>query len=70
MKSEHHIRTPFPDPRPPRDALYKYKFQKPASIRLIGSYALKATCKSAEGFIVDLAIMMPDVSASSIQFSS
>ncbi len=61
MKTEHHIRVPFPTPPPPKDALYRYKFEKPSSIKLIGSYGLKAAAKSSEGFTIDISVTMPDV---------
>jgi U3 small nucleolar RNA-associated protein 22 len=61
MKSDHHIRVPFPNPPPPKDALYKFKFEKPSSIKLVGSYGLKAAAKSSEGFTIDVSLTMPDV---------
>ena len=61
MKSEHHIRVPFPNPPPPKDALYKYKFEKPSSIKLVGSYGLKAAAKTSQGFTIDVSVIMPDV---------
>ena len=64
MKSEHHIRVPFPNPPPPKDALYKYKFEKPSSIKLVGSYGLKAAAKSSQGFTIDVSVIMPDVYSS------
>ena len=54
---------PFPSPPPPKDALYKFKFEKPEQIKLIGSYALKASAKHPEGFVIDVSVMMPDVHA-------
>lgn len=64
MKSEHHIRVPFPNPPPPKEALYKYKFEKPSSVKLVGSYGLKAAAKSSEGFTIDVSVTMPDVCSS------
>jgi len=61
MKTKHQIRVPFPRPLPPKDALYKYRFQAPASIKLVGSYALKALAKHPEGISIDIAVTMPDV---------
>ena len=61
MKSMHHIRVPFPSPPPPKDALYKFKFQTPASLRLIGSYALKSAARGTVGIMIDVSVAMPDV---------
>jgi U3 small nucleolar RNA-associated protein 22 len=61
MKTLHHIRVPFPTPPPPKDALYKFKFQTPASIKLVGSYALKAAAKHPSGITIDVSVSMPDV---------
>jgi U3 small nucleolar RNA-associated protein 22 len=61
LKSDHHIRVPFPTPAPLKDALYKFKFQTPASIKLVGAYGLKAAAKTPDGITVDVAVQMPDV---------
>jgi U3 small nucleolar RNA-associated protein 22 len=61
MKHDHHIRVPFPTPPPPKDALYKFKFQRPTSIKLVGSYGLKAAAKHPEGITIDVSVIMPDV---------
>ena len=61
MKTVHHIRVPFPTPAPPKDALYKFKFQTPTSIKLVGSYALKSAAKHPTGITIDVSVLMPDV---------
>ena len=61
MKTKHQIRVPFPRPPPPKDALYKCRFQAPESVNLAGSYALKAVAKHPEGITVDIAVTMPAV---------
>ena len=61
MKSRHHIRVPFSVPGPPKDGLYKFKFEKPSAVKLVGAYALKAVGKSSSGIMIDVVIMMPDV---------
>jgi U3 small nucleolar RNA-associated protein 22 len=63
MKAEH-IRVPIPSPRPPKDALYKFKFQAPTSVKLVGAYGLKTTAKQPEGITIDVSVMMPDVRSS------
>ena len=70
MESGHHIRVPFPNPQPPKDALYKYKFETPSSIKLVGSYGLKAAARSSEGFTIDVSVTMPDVHMSLRKFSN
>ena len=66
MKSTHHIRVPFPNPAPPKDALYKYKFQAPTSIKLVGGYGLKAAAKQPDGITIDVSVIMPDVQLLSV----
>lgn len=61
MKTRHKIVVPFPTPAPPKDALHKFKFQAPASVKLVGSYPLKATSNTSNGFVIDVAVTMPDV---------
>jgi hypothetical protein len=61
MKSRHKIVVPFPTPAPSKDGLHKFKFLAPSSVKLIGSYALKATSKTSNGFAVDVSVAMPDV---------
>ena len=61
MKSKHHIRVPFPTPGPSKDALYKFKFERPSAIKLVGAYGLKAAAKNSSGITIDVAVMMPDV---------
>jgi U3 small nucleolar RNA-associated protein 22 len=60
MKAKH-VRVPFANPRPPKDALYKFKFQAPTSIKLVGSYGLKTAGKHPEGITIDVSVEMPDV---------
>ena len=61
MKNDHHIRVPFPTPAPPKDALYKFRFQTPTSIKLVGAYGLKAAAKHPNGITIDVSVQMPDV---------
>jgi hypothetical protein len=61
MKSQHQIRVPFPSPPPPKDALYKFKFEKPEQAKLLGSYALKSAAKHPEGITIDVLVAMPSV---------
>ncbi|KAI8376051.1 Nrap protein [Radiomyces spectabilis] len=59
MEKKHNIITPFPHPQPPTDANYKFKFEKPAGVHVVGSYALKSVAKTKGPFTVDLAVEMP-----------
>jgi len=61
MRNDHHIRVSFLNPAPPKDALHKYKFEPPTSIKLVGSYGLKAAAKQRDGITIDVSAMMPDV---------
>src|SRR5277367_1261918 len=61
MESKHHIRVPFPTPGPPKDGLYKFKFERPSAVKLVGAYGLKAAAKNSSGITIDVAVMIPDV---------
>ncbi|KAG9192224.1 hypothetical protein G6011_10958 [Alternaria panax] len=50
---------PFPTPRPPRDALYKLQYERPASINATGSYPLKTATRNEEAVSIDLVVTMP-----------
>jgi U3 small nucleolar RNA-associated protein 22 len=58
------VKIPFPDPQPTQDKInYKFAFQKPTKIHIVGSYLLKSVTKSPEGLTnVDIAVEMPSVS--------
>ncbi|KAH9880069.1 hypothetical protein J1614_002095 [Plenodomus biglobosus] len=53
------IAIPFPSPRPPKDALYKLAYERPASINATGSYALKTASRSEDSIAIDLVVTMP-----------
>ena len=53
------IAIPFPDPRPPKDAKYKFSYAKPANINVVGSFALKTSSRSRELVEVDMVVAMP-----------
>ncbi|CAK4033598.1 Hypothetical predicted protein [Lecanosticta acicola] len=53
------IAVPFPDPRPPKDAKYKFAYAKPANINVVGSFALKTSTRSREILEVDMMVTMP-----------
>ncbi|KAK9496146.1 Nrap protein [Lipomyces doorenjongii] len=53
------ISIPFPDPRPPQDAQYRFKYESPSDYNLVGCYLLKTMIKSPERFGVDVVLDMP-----------
>ncbi|KAG0170588.1 hypothetical protein DFQ28_001908 [Apophysomyces sp. BC1034] len=59
MQKKAKIVVPFSKPHPPADAQYKFKFQKPAAMHIVGGYALKSITKTKEAFNVDVAVEMP-----------
>lgn len=61
MKKHHHVQVPFPTPTPSKDALYKFKFQTPSSVKLVGAYGLKAAAKHPKGITIDVSVLIPDV---------
>ncbi|KAL6150085.1 U3 snoRNP protein [Exserohilum turcicum] len=53
------VAVPFPSPRPPKDALYKLQYERPASVNATGSYPLKTATRNEEKFAIDLVVTMP-----------
>lgn len=53
------IVTPFPQPRPPKDAKYKLAFAKPANINVAGSYILKTSSRTKPVVEADMVVTMP-----------
>lgn len=53
------VAIPFPDPRPPKDAKYKLSYTKPASINVVGSFALKTATRSKDMLEIDMMVTMP-----------
>ena len=48
------VAVPFPDPRPPKDAKYKFAYAKPANINVVGSFPLKTTSRTQDVLEVDM----------------
>ncbi|KAI8149209.1 Nrap protein [Fennellomyces sp. T-0311] len=59
MSKKHKIVVPMLQSSPPEDALYKFKFERPTAVNVVGSYALKTVTKSKRSFNVDVAVEMP-----------
>ncbi|KAK5105823.1 hypothetical protein LTR62_002126 [Meristemomyces frigidus] len=57
---KHKVAVPFPAPGPPKDAMYKLEYAKPAAVNVTGSYVLKTQSRSNELLSMDMMIVMPD----------
>ncbi|KAK4611491.1 U3 small nucleolar RNA-associated protein 22 [Fulvia fulva] len=53
------VAVPFPDPRPPKDAKYKFAYAKPSNINVVGSLPLKTTSRTQEVPEVDMVAVIP-----------
>ncbi|KAF1843732.1 pre-rRNA processing protein Utp22 [Cucurbitaria berberidis CBS 394.84] len=53
------VTIPFPSPHPPKDALYKLQYERPASVNATGSYPLKTTTRAEDELSIDLVVTMP-----------
>ncbi|EFQ86496.1 hypothetical protein CFE70_005427 [Pyrenophora teres f. teres 0-1] len=53
------VAIPFPSPRPPKDALYKLQYERPASVNATGSYPLKTATRNDDRMAIDLVVTMP-----------
>ncbi|KXT08305.1 hypothetical protein AC579_1789 [Pseudocercospora musae] len=53
------VAIPFPEPRPPKDAKYKFAYAKPSIINVVGSFALKTSLRSRDQVEVDMIVVIP-----------
>ncbi|EME40115.1 hypothetical protein DOTSEDRAFT_91388 [Dothistroma septosporum NZE10] len=53
------VAVPFSDPRPPKDAKYKFAYAKPANINVVGSLPLKTASRMQDVLEVDMVAVMP-----------
>lgn len=53
------VHIPYPAPRPTAAVQYKFAYQKPSYINVVGSYALKTLIKQQEDVAIDLVLTMP-----------
>lgn len=53
------VAIPFPDPRPPKDAKYKFAYTKPSNLNVVGSHVLKTASRSKEVLEIDMVVTMP-----------
>ncbi|KAI8811122.1 Nrap protein-domain-containing protein [Cladochytrium replicatum] len=63
VESKFEMIIPFPYPPPSPDAMYKFQFEKPSNMFLIGSYLVKTTAKNPGGLNLDVAVQMPNLSS-------
>ncbi|KAG9231053.1 pre-rRNA processing protein-like protein Utp22, partial [Amylocarpus encephaloides] len=62
LQKEHKISVPFPSPKPDKNLAYKFAYEKPSSINVVGSYPLKTMTKSSEigsSLAIDMLVVMP-----------
>ncbi|KAM3422165.1 U3 small nucleolar RNA-associated protein 22 [Cercospora zeina] len=53
------VAVPFSEPRPPKDAKYKFSYAKPANVNVVGSFALKTSSRLRDMVEVDMVVAMP-----------
>lgn len=53
------VAIPFPNPRPSKDAKYKFEYTIPSNINIVGSYALKTYSRIDGAVVIDMIVAMP-----------
>ncbi|KJX94279.1 pre-rrna processing protein utp22 [Zymoseptoria brevis] len=53
------VAVPFPDPRPAKDAKFKFAYEKPANINVVGSFALKTASRLQQSLEIDMVVVIP-----------
>lgn len=61
MLKKHKIIIPFPTPKPAKEVKYKFAFEKPSHMNVVGSFVMKTMVKNNGINNVDLVIQMPSV---------
>ncbi|RPB25655.1 Nrap protein [Terfezia boudieri ATCC MYA-4762] len=59
MIKRHKIVIPFPTPKPTKNIKYKFGYEKPAYVNVVGSFPMKTMTKESGGNNVDLVVQMP-----------
>ncbi|KAI9373225.1 Nrap protein [Aspergillus egyptiacus] len=59
LRQSHGIAIPYPEPRPGKDTKYSVMYARPTNINVVGSFALRTGSKTAEAYVVDMAVTMP-----------
>lgn len=57
--SESPVEVPFADPKPREDAAYKFAFEKPSNLHLVGSWPLQTAARRPGELDVDMEVCMP-----------
>ncbi|OLL22674.1 U3 small nucleolar RNA-associated protein 22 [Neolecta irregularis DAH-3] len=53
------IKVPFCEPKPSKEALNMFAYEKPIRVSVIGSFLLQTMAKHPAGLVIDLAVCMP-----------
>ncbi|KAH8886483.1 Nrap protein [Thozetella sp. PMI_491] len=56
----HHVKVPFPNPKPPSDSNYKVSFERPTVFNVVGSYVSRTMTRSQRDHAVDMIVAMPE----------
>ena len=59
LAEETEVKTPFPNPKPPRDTGYKLEYAPPTHINVAGSYPLNIGSRTGENLVLDVVVTMP-----------
>ncbi|EPE26997.1 hypothetical protein GLAREA_02911 [Glarea lozoyensis ATCC 20868] len=62
LQKLHKITIPFPSPKPDKDAAYKFSYEKPSNINVVGSYPLRTISKVVDAEYlpsIDMVVIMP-----------
>jgi len=62
MIKKHKIVIPFPTPKPAKDIKYKFGYEKPSYVNVVGSFPMRTMIKESGGNNVDFVVEMPSVS--------
>ncbi|SMY28658.1 unnamed protein product [Zymoseptoria tritici ST99CH_1A5] len=53
------VAVPFPDPGPAKDAKFKFAYEKPANINVVGSFVLKTASRLHQVLEIDMVVVIP-----------
>ncbi|KAF8423778.1 Nrap protein [Tirmania nivea] len=59
MIKKHKIVIPFPTPKPAKDIKYKFGYERPSYVNVVGSFPMKTMIKESGGNNVDFVVQMP-----------
>lgn len=61
MIKRHKVVIPFPNPRPGKDIKYKFAYEKPSYLNVVGSFAMRTMVRETDNSNVDFVLQMPSV---------